>query len=223
MDPFEKLKKITNIIPFKGLIRPLYLPLLKKVKHNYYTNNLNKSGAEVLIRASKVLDKAGVFHWLEFGTLLGIVRDGKLIKHDIDIDLGVFIEDFSDDIISSFEEAGFTYKHGFMIEDGSGREQTFSFHNINVDLFYFHKESNNLHCHIFGMNKDTTRFIRQINTISSGFKQIEFEQTLFNIPKDEKRRLIDTYGEDYTTPIKDWHTPTAALNSELINKQVVYL
>lgn len=223
MDPFERLKKATNAIPFKDSLRPLYAPLLNKVKFNYYNKTFLKGGEETLRKASDILDKAGVFHWLEFGTLLGVVRDGKLIKHDCDLDLGVFLDDFSDEIKVHFEKAGFEYKHGFKIDDDSGREQTFVLNNISVDLFYFTKTEDKMHCHIFGMQEDRTRRIRQINTANTGFKKVEFAGKKYNIPKDEIRRLMDTYGEQYTIPIKGWHTPNDALNSEIIDKPVIYL
>lgn len=222
MNPFEKLKHLTRHLPFKDSIRPLYMPLLNIVKSRYINKKFNSSGVEVLINASQLLDEIGVFHWLEFGTLLGVVRDGKLIKHDSDLDLGVFISDYNPKIKEAFVKAGFEYKHGFSIADNTAREETFMLENVSVDLFYFTQSDDTMHCHIFGLQKDKTRRIRQINTIYSGFKKIAFEGKEFNIPQDEIQRLIDTYGTDYTIPIKGWHTPNDALNSEIINKEVIY-
>lgn len=34
--------------------------------------------------------------WLDFGTLLGIYRDKGLIKHDLDMDFGIVIDDYLD-------------------------------------------------------------------------------------------------------------------------------
>ena len=49
---------------------------------------------KVAIRALKqikeVFDKHGIEYWLDLGTLLGAVRDGKFISWDIDIDLGTW-------------------------------------------------------------------------------------------------------------------------------------
>jgi len=38
----------------------------------------------------KILDKIEIRYWLDHGTLLGVVRDGKLIPWDTDIDIGIF-------------------------------------------------------------------------------------------------------------------------------------
>lgn len=50
-----------------------------------------------------VLDKNNVNYWLDFGTLLGAVRSGKLIEWDSDVDLGVWYGNV-DQIISIFPE-----------------------------------------------------------------------------------------------------------------------
>ncbi len=222
MDIFEKLKKATDFIPFKDQVRPLYKSLLEKIKYKYVNDNFNKSGTEVLIKASKVLNRIGVSHWLEFGTLLGIVRDGQLIKHDFDLDLGVFIEDYDVRIKEAFLADGFEYKHGFSTTDGTAREETFVYKDVAIDLFYFTRQADKMWCHIFALQENKKRIIRQINTSYSGFKKVEFENHMFDIPKNDIQRLKDTYGEEYNIPLKGWHTPRDAYNSEIIDKEVVY-
>ncbi len=223
MDIFEKLKKATSFIPFKDQLRPLYQPILEKVKFNHVNKNFNTNGAEVLVEASKILNDIKVFHWLEFGTLLGIVRDGELIKHDFDLDLGVFIDDYNPIIKDAFIDAGFEYKHGFTTADQTEREETFVLNGVAIDLFYFTKVKSKMWCHIFAMQENKERIIRQINTSHSGFKQVVFHNHHFQIPADDIGRLKDTYGEEYAIPLKGWHTPRDAYNSEIINKEVIYL
>ena len=45
----------------------------------------------------EVLDKNSIPFWLEDGTMLGAVRDGRMIPWDHDIDLGSFVTSFKDD------------------------------------------------------------------------------------------------------------------------------
>lgn len=42
----------------------------------------------------KVLDAAGVTYWLDFGSLLGVYRDGDLILHDNDVDIAILDADW---------------------------------------------------------------------------------------------------------------------------------
>jgi len=48
---------------------------------------------KILGEVKQILDKRGVTFWLDSGTLLGAVRDGKIIDWDVDVDLGVFFTD----------------------------------------------------------------------------------------------------------------------------------
>ena len=50
----------------------------------------------VLRQVKEVLDKQGVEYWIDMGTLLGAVRDGKIIPWDTDIDLGIWDNDFDE-------------------------------------------------------------------------------------------------------------------------------
>ena len=79
-----------------------------------------------------------------------------------------------------------------------------------------------MYCHIFYLIEKNKRIIREINTQYSGFRKIDFNNRFFLIPNDEKQRLIDTYGEEYKIPIKEWHTPRDALNSKIIDKKIIY-
>jgi len=49
-----------------------------------------KVAVETLKQVKEVLDKHKVKYWLETGTLLGAIRDGKIIPWDRDIDLGTW-------------------------------------------------------------------------------------------------------------------------------------
>jgi len=58
---------------------------------------------ENLREIKNVLDKNNINYWLDFGTLLGAVRNGKIIEWDSDIDLGTWYGNV-DQIISIFSE-----------------------------------------------------------------------------------------------------------------------
>ena len=53
---------------------------------------------ELLKRASDVLDEMNISWFLSSGTCLGYFREGKFIDHDYDIDIGIFAEDYTDEI-----------------------------------------------------------------------------------------------------------------------------
>ena len=55
--------------------------------HDTLYNNLKKS--------IDIFEKNNIKYWAIFGTLLGCIRDKKIIEHDDDIDLGMINDDFN--------------------------------------------------------------------------------------------------------------------------------
>jgi len=70
-----------------------------------------KVAVEALRQVKRILDKHGIEYWLECGTLLGAMRDGKFIPWDEDIDLGAWQKDF-DKIIRLSQKF---YDKGFVV------------------------------------------------------------------------------------------------------------
>ena len=94
-----------------------------------------KIAVENLGEVKSVLDKKGIVFWLDSGTLLGAVRDGKIIEWDNDIDLGTWNKNINK-IISAFPEFK---KRGFNVvldRKLAGLTIERSDVNINVDLYF---------------------------------------------------------------------------------------
>lgn len=204
----------------KQVLRPLYLPVLHKLKYIKKNRDFKANGNEVLLKAKKALDKAGILFWLDYGTLLGVYRDGKLISYDTDVDVGVMLEDYSPKIIEALEKEGFLYERKIVVDEGRyAMEQSFSYLNVKIDIFYYRKEGGKLISHLFPLDDQKEFQVREIYTSDSGFKEIQFLGKNFKIPNDTDLRLEETYGKEWRIPISNWYTPDDALNSELINKQ----
>jgi hypothetical protein len=218
----ENIKKRTDGWWLKKVLSPVYLPVIHKLKYLSINKNFVKEGDSVLLAAHRALSEIGLFYWLEFGTLLGVYRDGKLIAHDTDIDVGVFIEDFSPKIEAALLKQGFKKVHKFEIEDGKyGIEESYEYKGVSFDIFYFTKKEDGMICHLFPFDENKNRVVRELFTSANEFKKIQWQNMEVNIPSDTDQRLRDTYGE-YTIKVKDWYTPDAALNSEIIDKKCTY-
>lgn len=76
-----------------------------------------KMNEEIVVRClrevKEVLDKAGIRYWLDFGALLGAVRDGRIMEWDKDIDLGVTCDNWQKIVstIPEFVRRGFWVHH----------------------------------------------------------------------------------------------------------------
>jgi len=90
---------------------------------------------KVLTQVKRILDKYGVEYWLDCGTLLGAVRDGKFIPWDSDIDLGTWDNQISRLYNTSKELRDNGLKVG--IWEWEGRV-SISGENCGIDFYLYH-------------------------------------------------------------------------------------
>ena len=64
----------------------------------------------VLIKAAGILDEKEIQCWVTEGTLLGLIRENRILPWDTDVDLGVYKKDVSvPHLIQIFTAEGFKY------------------------------------------------------------------------------------------------------------------
>lgn len=181
--------------------------------------NFLKNGKTTLEQANMVFEELGVEYWLEFGTLLGAVRNKDFIKHDTDLDLGMFLSDFSNNNEHIFNKYGFKKVRSFTIDDGRyGREETYQYLNVNLDIFYFTQKpsKNKATCHLFkpieGKSRDHTIKIlgglipKEFELELASIGEIDFKNKYYPVPASVEKHLIDIYGPDYMIENPAWET-----------------
>ena len=130
-----------------------------------------------LVEAINILEKNKINYWVCHGTLLGIIRDKKLIEWDHDIDIAVWSHEISrKKILNIF------LKNGFILRDGYGIK--------NNDIISFKKNSGRI-LDINFYNK----------TIKNGIIYANVERM---IPRNVIMKIIDalSYGKDYNSSFK---------------------
>lgn len=91
-----------------GALRALKMMKLKAgLRRSELAHALKLNGSEVLGMLNEAASKAHAKYWLEFGTLLGRVRDNDFIGHDINLDIGIAAKDFSAEFMLCLEASGF--------------------------------------------------------------------------------------------------------------------
>jgi hypothetical protein len=157
-----------------------------------------------LIDARSILDSLGIRCWLTDGTLLGYFREGDIIEHDRDVDLGLFIEDYQDAIVPAFRDCGFDVMY-VLGEKKQGLEISFVRDGVKVDLFFFYREGDRLwHGAWEGMDKGRKRNLIKYYYEPFDLRQIDFLGSAFNVPADTLKYVETKYGPDWRTPVKDW-------------------
>ena len=66
-----------------------------------------KLASQDLLETKGILDQAKIKFWLNFGTLLGAIRDGSLISYDHDIDLRILARSWKPSLYKVFQKRQF--------------------------------------------------------------------------------------------------------------------
>jgi phosphorylcholine metabolism protein LicD len=147
---------------------------------------------KIIVKIPEILENTN--WWLDFGTLLGFYRDGKIIDWDSDLDVGILHEDF--------------YKNKQEIEN---KVKNYGFYlTRESDIFYRINFSsiNHLHCDIFLFKENEKGILRMVfkeyfskkNEIFPVLKK-NFFGLDFNVPHDIEFFLETRYGKDWRNPI----------------------
>ena len=188
------------------LLGPIWYPIKYRKKKQDYKNN----AFEALLQAKRCLDKAGLFFWIDFGTLLGAYREKDFIKHDMDIDISMFTKDI-EAAKNAMTEGGFKLLRSFeVLDDPTGVEQTYTYKGVSLDIYFFIEEGDLMYCRSFYWQKeDDYRFggaveasVRKWYCPNTGFAPMMFKGHEFNAPKDIVKYLTMNYGPNFMKPDK---------------------
>lgn len=156
------------------------------------------------------MDEGGFKYTLAFGSILGAIREHGFIKHDIDIDTAMWIDDFSPEVVTTLEKAGFTWLFCNMVDEGRlGREDTFEYQGVRIDIFYFYPAIDTYPycCDFLKPEKEGDHFLaRRIEVpYTRGRKKTRFEDMEVYIPENAEEICTFRYGPNYMTPDPDWN------------------
>ena len=191
------------------------------------------SSIEILNKTCVMLDSVGAEFWICNGTLLGLVRDNKLIPWDNDLDIAVFKDSKRTEIIKALSNAGYE-----LIDDGHGSSY--------VTFAYFHQK---IDINFFELNEDLLESLWQVNKLSGipgfltrvlsrirfaipriGFLwelegysvpikyifpigQVAIGSYLFKIPQNAESVLEHTYGSGWKTPKQNYNWRVEGANN----------
>lgn len=206
----EKNKFIKKIIKF------IYVRTYGKYKKNKENKLFLKNGRSALLQVDKVFKEMGKEYWLDFGTLLGAYRNKNFIKHDFDIDIAMFLEDYNEFNEEIFNKYGFKKIKSFLIDNGEyGREETYEHSGVSIDIFYYTKLDNNrAYMQYFqpleGMSRDKTITVLgglvplEITLPIEKVGKLEFLGEFFPVPLPTEKHLAERYGEDFMIENPKW-------------------
>ena len=164
-----------------------------------------KGGGQVLQELREVLESEGVPFFFAAGTALGLVRNGKPLDHDNDIDVGIFNEDWNrEQLIRAFS------RHpNFDLDDvdpGSPKVGVVHRGGANIDLFKFYREGGGVYHDAIFVRWRNSPFTIERTALESG--------DIVYLPSQVDRYLTENYG-DWRIPNSNFDAFTDGPNAEV--------
>lgn len=197
---------------YRWMKNPEYMRLLRRTEKGF-----KNAGRQAIERLVDIFEEQGIGYWLTFGTLLGAVREHRFLGHDDDIDVAIFEEEFSDDLLETLLQAGFRLYRRIDIYSKrgeiSGFEVCLLYEHCLVDLFIFHKhasQTDRIYTHDFVGNvieNGKTVMFKQPRRLWlpwTGIGRMEMCGRLMNVPANYEAYLSAHYGENFMIPDPLW-------------------
>ena len=212
MDKY-KLKKF-------ALEHPVLLKLFRntfgRLKTGLYWNiqkkALQKNGIKTIQKIVDELEKEGARIFIDFGTLLGITRDKKLIKYDKDIDFGIYFDDIfsSEDLDRVMKRLGLKKFRSFLYNNELA-EVTYTSGVTHIDFFRHQEIGEESIVYAFYRNpdyeypsKNCFTPLQMHHAHIPDLKRIKVGNLKVNIPVNTEEYLESAYTKDWRIPDPHW-------------------
>lgn len=177
---------------------------------------------KVLRKVSKVLEKEGIPYILEAGTLLGVVRENRLLPWDNDMDITI-TRQYEKKLLNTLWKMrlrGLKAKPKYYERDlkyfkqGDLRIIKVRYRNnlpffkarVMLDIFIKRKIENEYFWTV-GVKAPVLKSVPERFYDELG--KIEFDGKSYSVPKDHEGYLEEHYGKDWRTPVKEWDFRTS--------------
>lgn len=225
--------RIKNAVKANQALYPLFCRaryLKDRLVHAEEYKALQTDGLRVMSLIQSTLEGSAEFHFCA-GTLLGMIRENRFLKHDNDIDVTVHAETQTEvgRIEKLFTDAGCKRVHSYWIDGIGTVEDAFSVYGFRFDVFYyFHGEKIDYSYTMYtepelAGDKEFRNVLQMCFSPFGGEKQIDFYGQKFNVPSEPERTLEEGYGVNWRIPDKYfcyWNAPNAVKTSLIARKKV---
>ena len=224
---------IKLILDRLGLLN-FFKNIIKIFRKNVSNENsdFSKNGFKVFELVVKSINTSNLEIWPTFGSLLGLVRNKKLLDYDNDLDFGCFFDSNKQkNLRKKLKLLGFKRIFSGYVDDSCVLDK-FIFEQIETDFYYFFKEKDYIYSYDFEQdgfvsvqeNIDVGKKIIPYKNVYANFslKLMELDNISFNIPDPIKTHLKDLYGENYKIPDRNWHNNKRKNRQPIINAKVSF-
>lgn len=168
-------------------------------------------GLEYLSEITIQFRNNGLLGFADFGTLLGLIREGALLEHDMDVDVSVVLRSQSDIAVVErvMRDLGYSKSFDYLFEDRI-QEQSYRKGWLKVDVCYYNPSEDKMFCYLFYWEEGKIYPRNQMDTVQKTSSRIDGVNTIVVrgnrvvVPDNAEQVLIEKYGDNWRQPDKGW-------------------
>ena len=173
---------------------------------------VQNGGMQIIDLIQKSLESSEIKFFVDNGTMLGFVRDGRLIKWDYDVDFGVLVNStFNWSMLEKLlTENGFYLHHQFK-KDNIITEQTYGYGTIMIDFFGHFENGDSTSFYTYyrepdkAYDSENKMSVNEIRTRKiSDTKILLLQDAKVYILENSEGYLEDLYGKSWRVPNPNW-------------------
>lgn len=192
-----------SLLYFNKVFEKIKLAENYEIKKDYF--NVNDC-YESMIEIVDILRDHNKNPFIAFGTLLGMIREGKILEHDKDADLGIFVEGYDEvyEIVSLLCKIEHFTAPGIIKNTKTNNSLNIAIYDykrgVAVDLFFFYKSNANNKIYS-GIGTKCGNLLWEFNEFQLVEKEINNYR--FLIPNNYQYHLTELYN-DWSKTVEVW-------------------
>ncbi|OQV20108.1 Fukutin [Hypsibius exemplaris] len=210
VDPSEFLYQLrtSNYVSCANLLSNRTFSLVEEDQEKLFRSRVRS----LLRRIARILDEEmRVPWWLASGTCLGWYRQCDVIPYTMDVDIGMWIEDYRPEMIDVLQAKGFdlAYRLGKL---NDSFQLSFVYKETKLDIYFFYKEND----HVW--NGATAYHAGQkFKYTFARFSpcRASLLDIIVRVPCQAEQYITANYGRNWTRPVEDWDWRVSPPNAKL--------
>lgn len=190
--------------------------LISTYKKNRQKELLQNNGFKLLNSLDKTFKSISLNYFVDFGTLLGFVRENGFMSHDLDLDIGVFATDEEKlALYAVLQRSGYILYRNYILGNKIV-EQSYHYTDkkkniiIKFDINFYENTKNESKTWLFyylKKNKLKPRYRHVVEMSYSRIEDISYINVQGNnipVPSNYEKLLEEKYGQTWKTPDSNW-------------------
>lgn len=204
------------------LTKKIYARLANEKQKKVIRETLQLNGQATMSTVQKVLEGTGARFFFDMGTLLGIIREGRLLSHDLDMDIALYINDMEsiERLRGALRSKGAFLRYSYSVDGIGTVEDSFVMNGVKFDINYYVNDGDLDVCYLLFKDPEKTYCADEMSVVKLTCpcvletKKINFMGADISVPVNAEQYLANRYGPNWKIPDKKyvyWKGPSTSL------------